>query len=482
MLGVPSLFFFLPFLLCSLSVVAKGVLAEEEIASFQKVYVSSSEGSDANTGSTEEYPLKTLSVALKKGAEIYLKAGDIFYGNILLTNKKLLKYGNGDNPAICGYKRIIVPNWISVGKNIWKIDLTADNYSGVSFKGENFLNNIGCIHEYDTNKLHGRKMQFFSELKQNWDIWQTESFSKKDTSPSSFNYLYLYYTGNPNELKLEFSTGSTGIQASNAIVSNIDVRGFGKHGIAAGTNTLIEYCNIDVIGGTMQVGYSSFVCLGNGIEFYVSKNISNSMVRKCKISRCYDCGVTIQGSGHGQATPSNIEVYENCIENCCQGWEDFLRNDTDVKYLNCVFRDNIVINSGKSLGFGYPKGRFKYCHVLGNNIKGNKGMIIRNNVFIGGNYYCSGAYQKKYQSNIWKNNICYIEPGYWILSNYTGQQDVIYIPVERGKHVSLKKATEHAISEYRNLTGDQTTVFKISSRKEIQKKIRDYKNKFCVNK
>ena len=221
-----------------------------------------------------------------------------------------------------------------------------------------------------------------------------------------------------------------------------------------------------------------FTPYGNGIEFWISRNTEDCIVDNCIISRCYDCGVSIQGSGGRQATPRNINISNNLIDRCCQGWEDFLRNDSNVVYENCVFENNIVVNSGNTSGFGYPESRFKYCHVLGNNTKGNKGMIIRNNTFVGGNYYCSGAYNGKYKSNKWQGNTCVIKRGDFILSNYYGTKDVIRIPVEKGEFPTLKDATETAISRYRELTGDETTRFVIKDSVAIDKQIKKLKKKY----
>lgn len=147
-------------------------------------------------------------------------------------------------------------------------------------------------------------------------------------------------------------------------------------------------------------------------------------------------------------------------------------------YNNCLFEDNIVVNSGKTTGFNYPNTRFKYCHILGNNYKGDKGMIFRNNTFVGGNYYCSGAYNGKYKSNKWQGNNCVIKRGDFLLGNYTGTKDVIRVPMEKGEFPTLKDATEDAISRYRELTGDMTTKFIIKDEKAINKQITKLKRKY----
>lgn len=442
-----------------------------------RVYVSSSIGDDKNNGFTESSPVRTIDKALSLSSIILLKAGDIFYSKgIRLKGKTLTRYGEGPNPTICGFKRIIIPKWEKVEDNIWRINLIEDNYTGVLLTGSSISNNIGCLHEYDKDLLHGRKVQFVRELKNDWDVWQTERH-ERDIPPTEFNWVYLYYSGNPNDLMLEFSIADVGIKMEASTLEGINVKGYG-YGISMKSNSCVKDCWVDAIGGHIHVGNVNYTCNGNGIDIYVSRDISNCVIENCIVSRCYDCGMTIQGVGNGQATPRNIKFVNNLIYDCCQGWEDYLRNDENVRFENCVFEENTVLNSGHTAGFGYPDARFKYCHVLGNNKLGNKGMIIRNNTFIGGNYYCSGAYQGFYQSNVWEGNTCVIERGDFILSNYTGSKDVIRIPTEKGDFRSLRAATDDAIRRYRELTGDQTTHFIIRNNRRILRQIRKQKNNY----
>ena len=105
-------------------------------------------------------------------------------------------------------------------------------------------------------------------------------------------------------------------------------------------------------------------------------------------------------------------------------------------------------------------------------------MIIRNNTFVGGNYYCSGAYNGKYKSNVWQGNTCVIKRGDFLLGNYMGTKDVIRVPVEKGEFPTLKAATDNAIVRYRKLTGDMTTKFIIKDEKAINKQISKLKRKY----
>lgn len=437
------------------------VLAVTPYLRAQTIYVSSSQGNDSNNGHTQTSPLKTISAALEKGKgnTILLKAGDVFFEEkTVLFGNSLGKYGKGKNPELCGYKRVTRPNWEQVSDNIWRICLTDDNFSGVKVDGSSYTNNIGCLHEYDKDIIHGRKRKYLSQLNQDWDIWQTEIVGT-DSKPEYYDSLYLYYSGNPNNLKLEFSTGQIAVNMRDATIENVNVTGYG-FGISAGSNVHIKGCHIDAIGGRTLVTSKSFVCDGNGIGIWIYPNCDteNTIVEDCYISRVYDSGVCLSGSGGTKSTARNVVVRNNLIAYCCQGWEDFLLNDPPSYYENCIFENNIVVFSGES-GFGYPESRFKYCHILSDNHRGDKKMQFRNNTFIGGNYHCNEGYKGTYTTNIFENNICYITKDNYLLGNYMGTRDV----------VRLNSNSNDAILKYRELTKDKTTTFKIKKLSSINR-------------
>lgn len=439
------------------------------------VYVSSTKGHDGNNGLSESQPLKTVSKALSISDTILLKSGDVFYEILTLRKGMISYYGGNFLPILSGYKRIVKPRWEKAGLHLWRISLVDDNYTGFNTHGSSMLNNVGCLHEYDKDLLHGRKVQYKKQLLEDWDFWQTEHHSGADTKAHDFDSLYLFLRQNPNELKIEFSTGGPAVTMAKSTFDGVRIEGYG-FGISAGTKSIIRNCDIDAIGGKIQITNKEFVCLGNGIGFWIERDLSDCIVENNTISRCYDCGCTVQGRS---SSPRNIRITNNVIVDCCQGWEDFLtNNDPNVVFYNCVFENNVILNSGKTSGFGYPKSRFKYCHILGNNVEGNKGMIIRNNTFIGGNFYCSGAFKGEYKSNVWQGNTCIIKRGDFILGNYWGTKDVIRIPTDKGKYKSLDEATIDAISRYRKLTGDKSTRFIIKSELSIKKQINKQKKKY----
>ena len=424
------------------------------------LYVSSSLGYDSNDGLSERTPLKTLTEAFRKGPSdtILLKAGDIFYREeTFILGTKLGKYGKGANPVLCGYKRIIKPNWERVSDNIWKLDLLQNNFSGVQVLESSLANNIGCIHEYDKDIIHGRKLPNIDQLERDWDMCQLEI--KGPMKTNYYDVLYLYYSGNPNSLKLELSTGKISVTIRNGTIENVNVIGYG-FGIFAGSNAIIKGCHIDAIGGRSNYT-GNFVCDGNAINIWIydDKDTENTLVEDCYISRVYDSGVCLSGLDGSNTTARNVIIKKNLITYCCQGWEDFLRNNPPSYYDNCVFENNVVVFSGES-GFGYPQSRFKYCHVLSNNYKGDKKMVFRNNTFIGGNYHCNGGFNDTYTTNIWENNLCYITEDNYLLGNYMGTKNVIRV----GKDNRLSN-----IDSYRQLTGDKTTRFKIKKNCSVRR-------------
>lgn len=412
---------------------------------YSKVFVSTSLGNDNNSGLTESAPIYSVKRALEISDEIYLKAGDFFHENLYLNHKEVRRYGEGTNPTICGYKRIIHPNWVNVGGNIWKINLATDNFTGYQ-TGSSLLNNIGCLHDFKNDQVHGRKVQYYWDLKEDWDIWQTEEISE-DVKASQFDELYLYLSEDPNMYNLEFSVGSIAINIHNSTLEGVNVVGWG-FGVSAGNGCTIRNCRIDAIGGRVQLGRTPFVCYGNGIEFYVAYDISNSLVENCYISRCYDCACTIQGSRHEGAIPSNIVFRNNLIVGCCYGWEDFLNNGEYSNYNNCRFENNILVYSLS--GFGYPTTAVRYSHVVGNNTTGNRGMLIKKNKFYGGNLYRSGSYEGHYKSNIWNGNKFFTSMNSYLLCNYLGTKDYLLIKGE-------KKDIRELENRYRLLTGDKET-------------------------
>ena len=447
-----------------------------------RIFVSSSEGDDHNSGLNERFPVKSIGKALTLGDTILLKANDVFYEYVIMYNQFMSRYGDGDDPEINGLRQLRGRPWEKNGENVWCINLTTAKDAGYRITGTTELNNVGCFYFENKDELRGRKCWKKEDMHEDWDFFQSDVAAYHKRGNSCFDSLFLYYRGNPNDVQMAISVGSHyGIKLYDSSVEHVRVIGFGTGGINLFGSSNVRNCRVDIIGGSMMLGGDANTCLGNGIDFFVSSDAHDCIIENNYISRCYDCGGSIQGERSGQATPKNIIYRNNLIANCCQGWEDFLRNDKNVMFENCVFENNTVLNIGKTTGFSYPKIRFKYCHVLGNNYEGDRGMIIRNNTFVGGNFYCSGAFNGKYTSNVWIGNVCYIKRGDYILSNYWGTKDVIRIPTEKGNFNSLSEATADAIKRYREMTGDVSTRFVIKNERTINRRINKLIKKYQNN-
>lgn len=440
-----------------------------------KCYVSSSEGKDSNEG-TIDSPLKTLQIAADFGVDtILLKAGDIFYENMTLDGKIVDKYGEGAKPALYGVK---IPHkgdwengilkegrWIRGKSTVWRINLGLDDvqYDGFKTGGSSLLNNAGAIINLSTDNLNNcRKVPAYQDLNENFDFWQdcptdnTGSVTQRD-----FDFLYLYFDGNPNDFDFGISMGTHAVSLRNGELRNINIKYWG-FGIVFRDNVIISDCDIDGIGGHIILGDRKWGLLGNGLESWITPPIrQNCLIENCTVSRTFDCGATIQGYNYQKSIKAkNIIFRNNTFHNCCQSFEEFLRGpDEDDVYSNCIVENNLSVDAGIDTGFRYYDRRYKRCHFLSNSVYRNTNLIIRNNTAINGNYYCAGAYDKKYRQIQWTGNTCQIKRGQDLLGNYNGTKDVIQVPLDKGFFKSLEEATDSAISRYRHLTGDTTTQF-----------------------
>ena len=168
-----------------------------------KFYVSSSLGNDSNSGSISS-PLKTFAKIPRESAEIYLKRGDVFTEPLHnIKNCLIDAYGEGPKPIICGFKHLKNKDaWESLGEGIWRLDLSkSENFDGYNSPEESrkaIFNNIGAIHDAATNTLHGHKVKKMSEMKSDWDFFQSETFSSKDVSMETFRYIYVKLLHSPS--------------------------------------------------------------------------------------------------------------------------------------------------------------------------------------------------------------------------------------------------------------------------------------------
>lgn len=426
-------------------------------------YVSTTEGKDGNDGLSIQTPLVKISdIKLKDGVTVRLKCGDVFFENISgFKNSTIESYGKGEKPVLCGFKVLKNTGTWEYDKQhaCWKLDLQmAENFVGMSADG--LTNNIGCIYDEKHDKIYGRLLSGLDKLKDDGDFYTTNKCDSKDVRGDDFHYLYLKYHANPSALgNLCFSVKKAGISSmQNCTIRDIAVVGFGVHGMCALDHCTAENCNLDIIGGSIQVGKCPWVRYGNGIEFYITSNpIGNSVVSGCRISRTFDCGATIQGTGDKMGDAVGIRFTNNHFIYCRQAFEHFMQsNGNPALYTNCSFDNNLSLWAGDNQ-FGCPE--IRDAAVLSYELQ-DKSCSITNNTFYGSNYY----FGNKLPDGM-TDNIVYIYPDQFLHHSHFRAESmrVLY--------------SRNDIEEYRKRTGDKS-IIKVISRGSIA----DWWNKRKVSK
>ncbi|MBE7172270.1 MAG: right-handed parallel beta-helix repeat-containing protein [Williamsia sp.] len=111
----------------------------ESISGSTNYYFSASTGDDSRSVEQAQNPatpwkslarLNSISSIIKPGVALLLKRGDVFDGNIVLTQSGtanapivLSAYGSGEKPVINGF--VSLPSWTNNGGNIWQATLKA---------------------------------------------------------------------------------------------------------------------------------------------------------------------------------------------------------------------------------------------------------------------------------------------------------------------------------------------------------------------
>lgn len=402
-------------------------------AAFGKAYyISSSSGDDSNDGS-QAAPLKTIAAAPNENSEIYLKRGDVFYGPITkFKNCKISAYGEGPMPVISGFKIVKNPDaWERQPNDIWRIDLTKpENFDGYFAEGK--ANNIGAVYDMASDKLYGHLVCRYNQLNAYGDFWVSGDVNRVNVQDKKENFRYLYFRskGNPSAggAKIAFSTYGTGVtNLENCEVDSIAVTGFGVHGVARAWNCKFKNMRVDIIGGSVQLGYAHWVRLGNGFEFWVSdkRPCSNNLVEGCTVSRTYDCGSTIQGIANGDMLIENVKFIGNTFIHCRQAFEHFIRSkEGTAKYSDCEFSSNRCFEMGEN-EFSTPETRD--AALLSYERKPITGLSINKNFFWGSSAYCN-----QYCTAEMSENTFYVFKDQYLLFNRWQPQDAVFADEEGG--------------------------------------------------
>lgn len=429
------------------------------------VYVSSSAGDDSNDGSMKS-PLKTFAKIPKENARILLKKGDVFYEPLSgLSNCVVDSYGKGSKyPEICGLKLLKNPDaWEDMGNGVWRLDMNkTENFYGRNLeitKGNFQLNNLGALYDAASDTVYGHKVKKLEMLEKDWDITTGEIYKPKDIDAESYRWLYVKHDKNPSSdgAKLGILTYGNGVSGlKNCTVRNIAIKGFGRHGLTGSFGGKVENVKIDLIGGSTQVGYRTWVRLGNGIEFWISGSPSSNNrnhVSGCTISRTYDCGSTIQGIVEkGEIVASDITFTGNKFYRCRQAFEHFLSNRSNGRseYINCHFEGNFAWEMGEN-EFSTPEPRDNNFLTYDNK---RKGMIIKNNVCYGSGIY---AGTRGWAEHFGENTF-YVEQG---------KHNLLFVYPWNKQGIEIPSNSEADIQKYRETLGDTTSKIILVPESEI---------------
>ena len=426
-------------------------------------YVSSSKGSDNNDGLSSDSPKKTIrSINKKHNVIICLRCNDVFFEKMVgYKNSIITSYGNGNRPVICGFKVLVNPNsWVRVSEDIWKLDLSAeDNFAGhLSNYASNIntFNDVGLIYAPHEDRVFGHLVQRYNQLEKDGDFYMTELFKPSDIEKEPFRYLYWKSKQDPRtKIKLCFSMYENGIsKLSGCIVKGIAVVGFSRHGICNATNTLIEDCQIDMIGGSNFVRTKSWCRYGNGIEFWAI-NENDNTVRNCIISRTFDCGVTIQCNAKEIKDVKNIHFSNNRFYHCRQAFEHFISpsvSSYNPQYIDCDFSNNVCYEMGIN-EFNSPEGRDAAILSYENR---ERFISVVYNTFYGSSYYCGSTVPLGMN----KNKV-YLYKGQY-LNHYHKDKNYPTIVVEDAE----------SISKYRNWSGDNSEIVIIERGSRLDEKLK----------
>lgn len=438
------------------------------------LYVSSSQGNDGNDGLTEKTPLRTIKKALRlRNDNLYLllKCEDVFFESISGISDCIVEsYGQGEKPVLCGFR--ILKNVMAWENDtlpgVWRLDMTREeNFAGFSMEDASdkaCFNNIGCLYDNENDRLYGRLVKSKKSMSKEGDFYTSSAYTRNKVS---FRYLYFKFDKNPECLgNLCFSTYNHGIyNIKRCIIRNIAIVGFARHGIRSIDHSEIRNCHIDIIGGSILVGYKYWVRYGNGIECWITNApVGYNTITDCTISRTYDCGSTIQGKGSNMSNPVKIRFINNKFIFCRQAFEHWLSpaDGRALNYTDCEFSHNICFMMGDNQ-FDTPLPQD--ANLLSYD-KENRGLSICGNLFYGASYYCGCAFATNMSGNK-----AYVYRGKY-LNHYHGVKNYPTIYATSEKDIEAYQDRVKDRSEIHLLDRDSKTDRKM--KRKLLKKI-DYR-------
>ncbi|MBQ7821574.1 MAG: S-layer homology domain-containing protein [Clostridia bacterium] len=341
-----------------------------------KTYYVSPKGDDNNDGLTPVTAFKSVSKVsgarfLKPGDAVLFERGGVFRCTEQLNTVQGVTYsayGSGAKPKLVGaIDASHVSMWEETEvKNVYALSLFLEDI-------DTLHNDIGQI-IFDNGKAWGIKLQdghWIGTNSNGLEMIATGTPSVKGPEgvrhDLEFWYdrngakLYLYSKdGNPAErfTTVDVCPNINAIRfTSNNVIDNLEIYGYGRHGILAGSgteNVTVQYCVLSFIGGGIH-WQGSPTRLGNAIQIY-GTGAKNFTIHDCYAYQIYDCCFTVQYQDNSKGTDvifDNIQMYNNVGEYSNTGLEVWVVNHARYNNPATFALKNMHLHNNYTLYSGY---------------------------------------------------------------------------------------------------------------------------------
>jgi hypothetical protein len=351
-------------------------------------YVSSSDGSDSDSGLTQALAKATLSwvngVTFSAGDSILFKCGDTFRGSIYQNEDGNASayivygsYGTGARPKILGAKDLSATgDWEVHSGNVWKTTATLGT-------AQNDISNL----IFNNEESCGFKKKSIDSLNAQGKFWYN----------STDDLVYIYSTSNPGTFYTHIEAAGhhdinqgllKWINSSYIKIENLDIRYSSAAGIEteASDHIIIEDYDVSWIGGEwLFTTGSDLRRLGNGLSFALTND--NIIARNGTVSECFDAGISPQ-AWVDASSMTNMWFYNNIITNCWYSYETWSASTYTLS--NVHFFNNTCVDAGEgwSNSVNQRPDLNNASHVIMWALTGTAtNVTIRNNIFLGGTNY-----------------------------------------------------------------------------------------------
>lgn len=290
-------------------------------------YVSSSQGNDSNSGTSESDPFESISkingLNLKPGDKVLFKSGDIWEGqNLIIKNSGtesnrivFSSYGSGAKPIITlreevpGWKT--ASNWTKYSDNVWVMSFLSSQIIQrlwMDNKEVLFSNGINGDNMDGTGSGINNTHVFFHD-QNNGKLYISSNSNPAD------NYSSIKYPGKVENGKVIYLTVAFS-DADNIVFEGLDIQGgmYASVGLGGSDNALIKNCDIGRYSNwTAIMGNSGYAGATDQTSDYVE--ITNCTVDSYwTYPYVFYTQITPYGIVPGSST-SHWDIHDNYIKN-----------------------------------------------------------------------------------------------------------------------------------------------------------------------